>query len=149
MVPKKQVVVKESTLPGAGKGLFTREFIPKGTRIVEYTGKVSTWKEVQHDEGKNAYIYYMTRNHVIDASKDKKVLARYVNDARGLQRIKGITNNTQYVEDAKRVFVVAKRDIPAGSELLVSYGPEYWQVIRHNKKIDEQAPKKKKKKKKK
>ncbi|MET0392057.1 MAG: SET domain-containing protein-lysine N-methyltransferase, partial [Chitinophagaceae bacterium] len=80
MVPKKQLVVKESTLPGAGKGLFTREFIPKGTRIAEYTGKVTTWKEVQHDEGRNGYIYYMTRNHVIDASKDKKVLARYAND---------------------------------------------------------------------
>lgn len=142
MVPQKQLVVKKSTLPGAGKGLFTRKFIPKGTRIAEYKGKVSTWKEVQHDEGSNMYIYYVNRNHVIDASTNKKILARFANDARGLQRIKGITNNALYTEEGTRVFIEAKKDIPAGGEILVDYGREYWQVIRYNQKIDRQQKKK-------
>ena len=52
------VRVKKSGLPGAGKGLFTKTFIPKGTRIVEYKGEITTWKEVDHEDGDNGYIYF-------------------------------------------------------------------------------------------
>ncbi len=41
-----QLIVKRSTLKGAGKGLFTTRDIPRGTKIAEYKGKVSNWKEV-------------------------------------------------------------------------------------------------------
>jgi len=55
---EKHLMVKHSTIPGAGKGLFTKKMIPKGTRIIEYTGKISVWKEVDHKQGQNRYIYY-------------------------------------------------------------------------------------------
>lgn len=139
---EKQLFVKKSTLPGAGKGLFTKKFIPKGTRIVEYKGKTRTWKEVQADEDENPYIYYVKRSFVIDALNDKKALARYANDATGLQRVKDIKNNAEYAEDGVRVFIEASKDIPANSEIFVSYGKEYWQVIRHNIRIDEKEKKK-------
>lgn len=139
---EKQLYVKTSTLPGAGKGLFTKKFIPKGTRIVEYKGRTRTWKEVQQDEEESPYIYYVKRNFVIDALNDKKAMARYANDARGLQRVKDINNNAEYAEDGVRVFIEAAKDIPAGGEIFVSYGPEYWQVIRHNMRIDEKEKKK-------
>jgi hypothetical protein len=139
---EKQLYVKTSTLPGAGKGLFTKKFIPKGTRIVEYKGRTRTWKEVQQDEQESPYIYYVKRNFVIDALNDKKAMARYANDARGLQRVKDINNNAEYIEDGVRVFIQAAKDIPAGGEIFVSYGPEYWQVIRHNMRIDEKEKKK-------
>lgn len=135
-----QLVVKKSQLPDAGKGLFTKKFIPKGTRIVEYKGRVKTWKEAAHED--NGYIYYVTRNHVIDAKPYPSALARYANDARGVVRIKGITNNSDYVQDGKRVYITSKKDIPAGSEILVGYGKEYWDVIRHNIKIDKANQKK-------
>lgn len=139
---EKQLFVKKSTLPNAGKGLFTKKFIPKGTRIVEYTGTIKSWKEVQAEEGENGYVYYVKRSHVIDALKHKNSLARYANDARGLQRVKSITNNAEYAEDGLRVFIESTKDIPARSEIFVSYGPEYWQVIRHNIRIDEKEKKK-------
>jgi uncharacterized protein len=139
---EKQLYVKTSTLPNAGKGLFTKKFIPKGTRIVEYKGRTRTWKEVQKDEDESPYIYYVKRNFVIDALNDKKALARYANDARGLQRVKELNNNAEYVEEGVRVFIQAAKDIPAGGEIFVGYGPEYWQVIRHNIRIDEKEKKK-------
>lgn len=139
---EKQLFVKKSTLPAAGKGLFTRKFIPKGTRIVEYKGRTRTWKEVQADEDESPYIYYVKRNFVIDALNDKSALARYANDAGGLQRVKEIKNNAEYVEDGVRVFIQASKDIPANSEIFVSYGKEYWQVIRHNMRVDEKERKK-------
>jgi SET domain-containing protein len=132
---EKQLVVKESNIPNAGSGLFTTEFIPKGTRIVEYKGRITTWKEVKNDDT-NFYIFYVTRNHIIDANRRKSSLARYINDARGLTRIKGLNNNVQFLRDGLRVFVESVKDIPAGGELFVGYGKDYWDVIRKNRKLD-------------
>lgn len=132
---EKQLFVKKSTIPNAGKGLFTKKAIPKGTRIVEYKGKISSWKDVKDEDGKNAYIFYVNRNHVINALPVKSALARYANDARGLVRIKGVTNNCDYITDGKRAYIESKREIPAGSEILVDYGGDYWKVIRENLKL--------------
>lgn len=137
-IPKSKLIVKKSTLPNSGNGLFTKVFIPKGTAIVEYKGKITPWKEVDNNKGDNGYIYYVKRNHVIDARRTTSALARYANDARGLTRIKGISNNSEYKETGLKVFITAVKDIPAGSEILVEYGKEYWDVIRYNMKIDKQ-----------
>ncbi|MGN6540373.1 MAG: SET domain-containing protein [Ginsengibacter sp.] len=134
---EKHLFIKESTIPGAGKGLFTKVFIPKGTRIIEYKGRITNWKDVLNGKRFNAYVYYVNRNHVIDAMRRQKSLGRYANDAGGLTKINGVTNNTRYVVEDKRVFLEAKKDIPAGEEILVSYGREYWQVIEDNQKIEE------------
>ena len=134
---EKQLEVKESTIPNSGKGLFTTEFIPKGTRIVEYKGRITTWKEVKNDSG-NGYIYTINNNHVIDAQKTLKALARYANDARGIVRVKGITNNCTYVNDGLKAYIESVKDIPAGAEIFVDYGKEYWDVVRENLKRDKQ-----------
>jgi uncharacterized protein len=132
---EKQLFVKKSGIPNSGKGLFTKKFIPKGTRIVEYKGKISTWKDVKDEDGKNGYIFYITRNHVINALPIKSALARYANDARGLSKIKGVTNNCDYITDGLKAYIESKRDIPAGTEIFVDYGKDYWKVIRENIKL--------------
>jgi SET domain-containing protein len=132
---ERQLRVKKSQLPNAGKGLFTTKAIPKGTRIVEYKGRRSPWKDVRDEDGKNGYIFYINRNHVIDALPTKKALARYANDARGLTRIKGMINNSDYVVDGLKAYIESKRDIPAGAEIFVDYGKDYWKVIRDNTKL--------------
>jgi SET domain-containing protein len=129
---EKQLVVKKSMIPNSGKGLFTRKFIPKGTRIVEYKGKITSWRDVKDEDGKNGYIFYVTRNHVINALPVKSALARYANDARGIVRITGVTNNCDYITDGKKAYIESKKDIPPGAEILVDYGSDYWKVIREN-----------------
>ena len=141
---EKSIYVKRSRLPKAGKGLFAKEFISKGSRIVEYKGRVTTWKEVDGRDGNNGYIYFVKRNHVIDASTYPKALGRYANDANGLFRVPGIRNNAQYVEDGLKVYIEAIRDISAGEEILVDYGKEYWDVIKYNLEIDRKREEKKK-----
>ena len=140
---EKHLVVKKSTLPNSGKGLFTKIFIPKGTRIVEYKGRKTTWKEMKmaHDNG---YIYSINNNHVIDAKPYTKALARYANDAKGISRVKGITNNCNYVNEKYKAYIESIKDIPAGAEILVNYGKEYWDVVRENIKVDKATAKKKK-----
>jgi SET domain-containing protein len=132
---EKQLEVKESTIPRAGRGLFTTKFIARGTRIIEYKGRVRKWEEVQYCDG-NYYIFYVNEDHVIDCGRNNKSLARYINDAKGLQKVKGFRNNAEFVVDGLRVFVEAKESIPAGAEIFAAYGKEYWDVIRNNLKAD-------------
>jgi uncharacterized protein len=144
------LVIKKSGLPGAGKGLFTKVFIPKGTKVVEYKGTITTWREVDHKKGENGYIYYVKRNYVIDARPHPEALARYANDAKGLFRVKGFTNNAEYTEEGNKVYIVTKKDIAPGKEIFVDYGKEYWDVIRYNLKIEKanaNKPRKRKRKK--
>lgn len=129
---EKSLIIKKSTLPGAGKGLFTKVFIPKGTRIVEYKGKVLTWKAVEKmPDERNGYVFYFNSRYVLDAWKYRG-FAHYANDAKGITRVEGIKNNSEYDTKGKHCYIVATRDIPAGSEIFVGYGGEYWQAIRYN-----------------
>jgi SET domain-containing protein len=129
---EKYLYTKRSGLPGAGKGLFTKVFIPKGTRIVEYKGEVLTWKQVEKmADDRNGYVFFFNSRYVIDAWKHKG-FAHYANDARGIVRIPGINNNSEYVTEGKHCYIEATQDIPARSEIFVGYGSEYWQAIRYN-----------------
>jgi hypothetical protein len=137
---EKHLFVAESTIPGAGKGLFTKVDIPKETRIVEYKGRRTTWKEVK-DDSTNYYIYTINRNNVIDAQKTMSALARYANDAKGFTRVKGITNNCVYVNEGTRAFIESVKNIPAGSEIFVDYTQEYWKVMKENIRIEKRREK--------
>ena len=135
---EKSLYVKKSTIPGSGKGLFTKVLIPKGTRIIEYKGEKVTWKEVeQMADDRNGYVFYFNSKYCLDAWNTKTSLARYINDAKGIVKIEGVKNNTEYVIDKKKCFVEATRDIPKGSELFVGYGGEYWQAIRYNIRLEQ------------
>jgi hypothetical protein len=137
----KHLYVKKSSIPNSGKGLFTRKTIPKGARIVEYKGVISSWKDVKDEDGKNGYIFFVNRKHVINALPTLKALARYANDANGLTRVKGLTNNAEYETEGIKAYILAKREIPAGAEIFVDYGSDYWKVIRANIKLWEREAK--------
>src|SRR5690242_19203049 len=100
-----KLVIKRSRVPGAGKGLFTKIDIARGTRITEYKGRRMTWAQAQKlPDERNGYLFYFNRNHVIDAWNTKKGVAHYANVARGITRVKGIRNNAEYVTDGLRCY---------------------------------------------
>jgi len=121
--------IKKSTIPGCGNGLFTQKFIPKGIIITELTGKITTWKDADVTKN-NPYIFYVSRNHVIDARDQHESYARFINDASGHKRVYGFNNNSKYIIIGKRVFITAIKDISPGSEIFVSYGKEYWEALK-------------------
>ncbi len=136
--------VKKSLIPGAGKGLFTTKSIKKGEQIIEYLGEIIEWKEYKKrvDKDEDGYLFFINRKCCIDAFNTPQHIARYANDAAGLTRIKGLTNNSEYVITNKtRCFLVAKRNIEAGEEIFVSYTKEYWDCIRFNIKLKERQNK--------
>jgi uncharacterized protein len=135
---EKSLIVKKSKLPGAGKGLFTKIAIAKGTRIVEYKGKIVTWKEVEKmADDRNGYVFFFNSKNCIDAWQTKKSVAHFANDAMGITRIEGLRNNAEYVTEKKRCYIEASKDIPTDAEILVGYGAEYWQVIRYNIRLEQ------------
>ena len=99
---------------------------------------MTTWKEANHRDGSNGYLFYIDRNHVVDALTYHKSMARYANDAKGTARKKGLSNNSTYETDNEKVYIEAAKDIPAGAEILVDYGKEYWDIIRHNNNLSPQ-----------
>jgi len=130
------VFIKKSTLPGAGKGLFTRKAFSKGERVIEYKGRIVTYKQVQDSGVVNPYIFYVNRDHVIDAMPFPDSHGRYVNDAEGPVTIPGCSNNVRFVVVNKRVFFEAITDIIPGAEIFVSYGKDYWETIAFNQAVE-------------
>lgn len=142
---EKNLEVRTSLIPDAGMGLFTTVAIKKGDKIIEYKGRITTWKDADHMDGDNPFLFHVTDDHVIDGSKHKNAIAKYANDAKGLTRIKELKNNSEFVEEGLRVFIQATRNIIAGSEIYVDYGPDYWKTVRENIKIQERLDAQKKK----
>ena len=134
------LLVKKSTLPNAGKGLFSKRDIKKGERIVEYVGEIITEKELDRRAENDIYGYafYINKNRCIDAFYMPEALARFANDAKGITRLPGVTNNAEYEVWKNRGWIKATKDIKAGSEIFVSYGAEYWKDMRYNIKLDEE-----------
>lgn len=124
--------IKKSTLPGAGKGLFTLKDIRKGQLVCKYDGERITWKEAieRNDHGKGGYVYYINAKNCIDAYHSRNTFGRYANDAAGVGRIKGFRNNSTYDVVKNEVFIRATGNIKAGSEIFVSYGSSYWNIMR-------------------
>lgn len=137
--------VKESQLPGAGKGLFTKRDIKKGERFIEYLGEIITEAECDRRAEKDqyGYIFFINKSRCIDAFHAPEAIARYANDAKGLTRIKELNNNCCYSIYKNRGWIEAEKNIKAGSEILVSYGAEYWRELRYNIKLDAEKAKEK------
>jgi SET domain-containing protein len=140
--------IKKSTLPGSGKGLFTKGPIKKGQVVIEYKGEVIPWSEClkREEKGKGGYFMYVSSKNCIDARPTKQHMARYANDAKGYSKVEGMKNNSFYEMRGKRVFIVARKSIPADAEIFVGYGKEYWDTLKAEirKANNKEKPKKKK-----
>jgi len=127
--------VKKSTIPKAGKGLFVAKDLKKGEIITEYEGERLTWKQCQErnekkkGKEKGAYYFHINDKNCIDAEYCLWALGRYANDAAGMGRVKGLRNNAHYKISKGRAFILASRNIKAGSEILVAYGKAYWDAM--------------------
>jgi hypothetical protein len=102
-----------------GKGVFALASIPKGERILEYTGSVITWKQAKKlpphnpDDPNHTFFFHIDDKHVINGL-DGGNAAKWINHACG--------PNCEADEDDGRVFITALRDIEPGEELNYDYG---------------------------
>lgn len=101
-----------------GTGAFAIRPIRKGTRVIEYTGQRISWRtaDKRYDDEK------MGRHHTFLFTVDEKVVidgAVQGNDAAYINH--SCDPNCEAITDRKRIFIEAKKAIPAGAELVYDY----------------------------
>lgn len=106
------VVIKRSEI---GLGLFATVDIPKGTRIVQYTGQRIPKDDVEKHKGK--YLFTLNDKWTIDG-KSRTNLARYANHS--------CRPNAKSITTIKTIWIVAGRKIKAGEEITYNYGKDYF-----------------------
>lgn len=124
--------VKKSGIKGAGDGLFTTSRIRKGDIIVEYIGEKMSWakcmKRYNNDITAARYLFHVTDANCVDAQFTMDALARYANDANGPGKTR-LKNNSEYAVIKTRPYIIASKNIGPGSEILVDYSGDYWEVM--------------------
>jgi SET domain-containing protein len=107
-----------------GRGVYAAAAIRDGTHVIEYTGERITKAEAARREVQrldrrrkggddSVYIFNLTRRHDLDGRTHRNV-ARLINHS--------CAPNCRIEVIRGRVWIIARRDIAAGSELTFDYG---------------------------
>jgi SET domain-containing protein len=114
---QRKIQVKKSGVHG--KGVFAARDISKGETLIEYVGEIISAQEAEdrhpHDptDPNHTFYFQVEDDKVIDALHGGNS-ARWINHC--------CTPNCKPEVIEGRVFIKAKKDIPAGSELNYDYG---------------------------
>ncbi|MEA5097506.1 MAG: SET domain-containing protein-lysine N-methyltransferase [Burkholderiaceae bacterium] len=121
-MPKNYLKVRPSSIEGSGA--FALRRIPKGTRIIEYTGEritsvlaqsrygVDDRYEKDFDEEPHVYLFTVDDDTIIDGSVDGSD-ARFINHS--------CDPNCEAVIENRRIYIEALRKIEEGEELTFDY----------------------------
>ena len=113
---RRRIVVRNSSIHG--RGVFALRRIPKGTRIIEYKGKLITDKEADrrysrvHEHSPHTMLFSLEGGWVIDATR-RGNSARWINHS--------CVPNCDIEEEGRRIFIESRRDIHPGDELTYDY----------------------------
>lgn len=133
----KKTFVQESTIPGAGQGLFLSESAKDKEMIGRYSGKVLSAEQVATSKSK--YILRVNKKLFIDAEELGHLEGRYLNCARKAGRKVNVrfraSLQVNYCVTTGIAWVpfYAKDDIIVEpgtlTELLADYGKEFWEAL--------------------
>ncbi len=116
--------------PEVGSGVFARSRLRAGTFLGEYTGSVHVldpqeYRRLCHE---NAYVldYGVRLAHAMAVVDGKSCgnHTRFINHSYRPNAAEGCL----YLADGRHSFFVAHRDIAAGEQLTINYGPDYWSI---------------------
>ena len=109
-----RIEVRESGVHG--HGVYAMQSIPKGTRIIEYTGQRVSWEAAPNDEDDpHTFNFGLENGEVINPEIGG-------NDARWINH--SCDPNCEAIEEDDRIFIDAMRDIQPGEELFYDYALE-------------------------
>ena len=101
-----------------GRGVFALTDIPRGTRLIEYTGERMSHDEADrrygdlHAGGAHTMLFAATDEVVIDATQ-RGSSARWINHS--------CAPNCDAIEQEGRIFIDTRRNVRAGEELVYDY----------------------------
>ena len=112
--PAPRIEVRESRVHG--RGVYATKPIPKGARIIEYTGQRVQWEDATDDENNpHTFLFGLESGKVINPEIGG-------NDARWINHC--CDPNCEAIEEDDRIFIYAMRHIEAGQELFYDYAME-------------------------
>ena len=133
-----QPYVRDSTIAGAGKGLFAERDYETGEFVCYYDGILVPTADASLMD--NSYMAHFRDGFEIDAATTMDSIGRYVNGTKPDQpkgNLKWVKNNTlkhtqlkAYEPIEKALYFVAKSPIKKGQEMFVNYmdRPGYWRT---------------------
>jgi uncharacterized protein len=109
-----RIEVRESGVHG--HGVYAMQAIPKGTRIIEYTGQRVSWEAAPNDENDpHTFNFGLDNGEVINPEIGG-------NDARWINH--SCDPNCEAIEEDDRIFICALRGIAPDEELFYDYALE-------------------------
>jgi len=126
VIPRDRIRVRRSTIHG--RGVFAATDLRRGECIAEYRGERIPWEEAlarhPHDPAQPNHTFYFSLEggNVIDAKVGGNA-ARWINHACSPNCV-AVETEERDPPGPRRVFIFARRDIPAGAELFYDYGLE-------------------------
>ena len=112
--------IKKTNIDKKGLGLYAAQNIKKGTKIINYIGKIITKKQTEqsqkYDNAKPIYLFNLNNRYDLDGDYSFNT-ARLINHS--------CSNNCEYDGKGLKLWVTAIRDIKKGEELTCDYGFGY------------------------
>lgn len=106
------------------RGVFAANFITKGKRIIEYTGRRVPEKDApDDDDNPHTFLFGLDNGVVIDPKIGG-------NDARWINHC--CDPNCETIDENSRIFIYATREIEPGEELFYDYALEIDEPITKN-----------------
>jgi len=109
--------IKKSNIDRNGKGLYAIKNIKKGTKIIDYVGKIITKKQTEKsekfDNAKPIYLFNLNNRYDLDGDVPWNI-ARLINHS--------CSNNCDYDGKGLKLWVTAIKNIKKGEELTCDYG---------------------------
>ena len=116
--------VRESGIPGIGKGLFAMRTIYRGDTIGPYTGVIITDKQAETEPYVHShYLLWVCKDTNIVAEGELAGYTRYINHSD--------SPNARFVVSTrwKKARVEALKRILPGEEIFLDYGPYFWEAV--------------------
>lgn len=127
-------LVSDSKISGAGNGLFSKVRIEPGDTIGHYTGEILNDEDINNEPYVNSdYILWICRDHNIVGEGPLANYTRYINHS---EEANGqIVVSTRW----KTARMEAIKPISPGEEILIDYGPSYWEAKEYNQTMPENS----------
>ena len=123
---RKDLQIKKSTIPNAGKGLFAKRDFKKNEVIGKYTGERVTAKQLQDRCGYSTAPYGLqVGNRIFDSACDRGIMS-LANAKREMANANAKIVNKGTDSGAN---VRATKSIKKGDEIYVHYGSTYWKYL--------------------
>lgn len=121
---EKDFIVKPSSVPGIGMGLFTKQALYKGDTVGYYAGKIITDDEAESPKYIDSkYLLWICKDWWIYGEGRQSNYTRYINhsDKPNAELVTSVRWKTAR-------FRVIKA-IPEGGEIFFNYGKDYWDNV--------------------